>query len=235
MRLIKRYPNRKLYDTDARQYITLDGVAQLIRGGEDVQVIDYTSGEDLTSQTLSQIILEEEKKQAGFLPQNVLASLVQAGGKTVGGLQRALANSLGWWSQFDEEIKHRLDALVAEGDLSEHEAKGLLDKIGAIGESLKSTTVKSGQQSIEGFLRQRGVPSKDELQQINVQLDALEAKIAALESKPQMEDDANTEELGDDKSGAKSETGNPSRSRKKKSSSSAGIGPAEGSEAAGME
>jgi polyhydroxyalkanoate synthesis repressor PhaR len=185
MRIIKRYPNRKLYDTDQRSYITLEGVAELIRDGETVQVIDYTSGEDLTSQTLSQIILEKEKNQAGFLPQHVLASLVQAGGKTVGGLQRALASSLGWWSQFDEEIKHRLDALVERGDLTEPEAEGLLQKIAGIGESLKSTTVKQSQQTIEDFLRQRGVPSKQEVQQISAQLDALEAKIAALGSEGQ--------------------------------------------------
>lgn len=187
MRLIKRYPNRKLYDTDKRKYITLAGVAKLIRDGEDVQVIDYTSGEDLTSQTLSQIIMEEEKKQAGFLPQNVLASLVQAGGKTVGGVQRALASSLGWWAQFDEEVKRRLDELVERGELTENEAEGLLDKIGAMGESIKTTTVFSSQQTIESFLRQRGVPTKSELQQISTQLDVLEAKLAAL-------DDTNREE-----------------------------------------
>ena len=187
MRLIKRYPNRKLYDTDKRKYITLAGVAKLIRDGEDVQVIDYTSGEDLTSQTLSQIIMEEEKKQAGFLPQNVLASLVQAGGKTVGGVQRALASSLGWWAQFDEEVKRRLDVLVERGELTENEAEGLLDKIGAMGESIKTTTVFTSQQTIESFLRQRGVPTKSELQQISSQLDLLEAKLAALDDTNQAE------------------------------------------------
>jgi polyhydroxyalkanoate synthesis repressor PhaR len=57
MPLIKRYPNRKLYDTEAKSYITLEGVAALIRNGEDVQVIDHESGEDLTTLTLTQIIL----------------------------------------------------------------------------------------------------------------------------------------------------------------------------------
>ena len=65
---IKRYPNRKLYNTDTKRYITLDGIAELIRDGESVQVVDHTTNEDLTSLTLSQIIFEQEKKKSGFLP-----------------------------------------------------------------------------------------------------------------------------------------------------------------------
>ncbi|MGD8735253.1 MAG: polyhydroxyalkanoate synthesis regulator DNA-binding domain-containing protein, partial [Anaerolineae bacterium] len=55
MTRIKRYPNRKLYDTEAKQYITLEGIAALIRQGNEVQVIDHATGEDLTALTLTQI------------------------------------------------------------------------------------------------------------------------------------------------------------------------------------
>ena len=129
MPLIKRYPNRKLYDTDSKSYITLEGVAELIRNGEDVQVIDHATGEDLTTLTLTQIILEEEKRQAGFLPRNVLSSLVRAGGETVGGVQRALASSLGWWSAFDEEVQRRLDNLVAKGEMTPEEAAAAVQEV----------------------------------------------------------------------------------------------------------
>ena len=67
MPIIKRYPNRKLYDTEAKKYITLDGIAELIRQGEEVVVIDHTTNEDLTAVTLTQIIFEQEKKSSGFL------------------------------------------------------------------------------------------------------------------------------------------------------------------------
>ncbi|MCK5314811.1 MAG: polyhydroxyalkanoate synthesis regulator DNA-binding domain-containing protein, partial [Anaerolineales bacterium] len=69
---IKRYPNRKLYDTEAKQYITLDEIADLIRQGQEIRVTDNVTGEDLTAVTLSQIIFEQEKKQSGFLPRSVL-------------------------------------------------------------------------------------------------------------------------------------------------------------------
>lgn len=63
MAIIKRYPNRKLYDTEAKKYITLDGIAELIRDGQEVQVMDHSTGEDLTTLTLTQIIFEQEKEK----------------------------------------------------------------------------------------------------------------------------------------------------------------------------
>ncbi|MGD8806379.1 MAG: polyhydroxyalkanoate synthesis regulator DNA-binding domain-containing protein, partial [Chloroflexota bacterium] len=61
MILIKRYPNRKLYNTEAKQYVTLEGIAELIRQGQEVQITDHQTGEDLTAVTLTQIIFEQEK------------------------------------------------------------------------------------------------------------------------------------------------------------------------------
>src|SRR6267143_3555514 len=63
--LIKKYANRKLYDTRTSSYITLDGIAQLVREGHDIRVVDRDNGNDLTQLTLSQIVLEEEKRGPG--------------------------------------------------------------------------------------------------------------------------------------------------------------------------
>jgi polyhydroxyalkanoate synthesis repressor PhaR len=60
--LIKKYANRKLYDTRTSRYITLDGIAGLVRDGHDIKVIDRDNGHDLTQVTLSQIVLTEEKR-----------------------------------------------------------------------------------------------------------------------------------------------------------------------------
>src|SRR3972149_6456510 len=103
MPTIKRYPNRKLYDTETKQYITLKGIADLIRQGQDVRVVDYTSGEDLTALTLAQIMFDQEKKAGGFVPHPVLSGLIQAGGKTLSALQHSLASPLGWWGQGDAQ------------------------------------------------------------------------------------------------------------------------------------
>ena len=60
--LIKKYANRKLYDTQTSHYITLEGIADLVRDGHTIQVVDRDSGQDLTQVILSQIVLSEEKR-----------------------------------------------------------------------------------------------------------------------------------------------------------------------------
>src|SRR6266566_8955427 len=60
--LIKKYANRKLYDTRTSRYITLEGIAQLVREGHEIEVVDRDNGKDLTQVTLSQIVLSEEKR-----------------------------------------------------------------------------------------------------------------------------------------------------------------------------
>jgi len=148
MAVIKRYPNRKLYHTEARQYITLEGIAGLIRHGQEVQVVDNATGEDLTAVVLTQIIAEQERKRSGFLPQAVLTGLIRSGGETLATLQRTLASSLELLHQADEEIEGRIHAL--------------------------------GDRYLEQRLRERGVPTRGDLQQVAAQLEALSEKLDSL-------------------------------------------------------
>ncbi len=80
-RIVKRYQNRKLYDTHHSCYVTLDEIAQFIRQGEDIVVIDNKSQEDLTAITLSQIIFEQEKRKKNSLPLTALKNIIQSGGE----------------------------------------------------------------------------------------------------------------------------------------------------------
>ncbi len=82
-RVIKRYGNRKLYDTETSRYVTLDGVADLVRAGEDVRVVDNDTGEDLTAVTFAQIIFEQQKKPRPLLQLPVLRWLIQQGGEAL--------------------------------------------------------------------------------------------------------------------------------------------------------
>ena len=82
-RVIKRYANRKLYDTKSSQYVTLDQIAQMIRTGEEVRVLDNSTKDDLTSVTLAQIIFEEEKRQKSFIPLQAMRHLIQSGGASL--------------------------------------------------------------------------------------------------------------------------------------------------------
>ena len=82
-RQIKRYENRKLYDTEGKTYVSLSGIAELVRQGEDVQVVDNTTGEDITAPTLTQIILEEGKQGQSVISTAVLHDLLRRSGEVV--------------------------------------------------------------------------------------------------------------------------------------------------------
>ena len=87
IRLIKRYGNRKLYDTLESRYITLEDIARLVRSSNDVKVIDNESGDDLTTITFAQIILEEEKRRSSLLSLGLLRDLIQHGEHTLADLR----------------------------------------------------------------------------------------------------------------------------------------------------
>ncbi len=191
MRVVKRYPNRKLYDTVAKQYIRLDEITQLIRAGEEVQVIDHASGEDLTALTLTQIIFEEEKKQSGLLPRAILTGLIRSSGDKLTAFQRNLFSST-FWNQIDEEIKSRMGALVKLGEVTEEDARKLLDKL-LDPEILQShepvKPVARGaisDQALEEYLKAREIPTQDDLQHLYQQLETLTSKLESLsQAEPQ--------------------------------------------------
>lgn len=93
-RIIKRYANRKLYDTEHSRYVTLDQISEMIRQGDDVKIVDNKTKEDLTTVTLAQIIFEEEKKQRSFLPLNAMRNIIQSGGEWFAEAQRRVQSIL---------------------------------------------------------------------------------------------------------------------------------------------
>jgi polyhydroxyalkanoate synthesis repressor PhaR len=179
MPVIKRYPNRKLYDTRAKQYITLDGIATLIRQGEEVTVVDHATGEDLTAITLSQIILEQQRKASGFLPESVLTGLVRAGGETLSTLRRGLALPLNLARQVDEEIERRLQALVKRGTMAADDAQRLRDQFLTLGRQGPGPS-RPTEQQIEEVLARQVLPDRDDVQQLVDRLDDLSAGLDEL-------------------------------------------------------
>lgn len=179
MRIIKRYPNRKLYDTEAKQYIRLDEIATLIREGQDIQVTDHSSGDDLTALTLSQIIFEQEKQQSGFLPRSILTNLIQAGGDKISSIQRNLISPRDFLQHVDEEIKSRVNSLIAQGELLEAEGERLIQKL--VPQRTREGDVDAiDDENIKRLLGDRNIPSKEEVEDINQQLDVLAAKLDEL-------------------------------------------------------
>lgn len=78
MKIIKRYSNRKLYDTEQSSYVTLDEIAEMVRSGDELQIVDNKTGNDLTRVTLAQIVFENEKKEKKGLSLQALRLIVQS-------------------------------------------------------------------------------------------------------------------------------------------------------------
>lgn len=104
-RVIKRYSNRKLYDTQHSCYVTLEQISEMIRQGEDVRILDNNTKEDLTSVTLTQIIFEEEKKRR-LLPLAGLQAIIQTSGQSI----EAFVN------QIREEVDQRVGKVFRRGE-----------------------------------------------------------------------------------------------------------------------
>lgn len=113
-RLIKRYANRKLYDTKDSRYVTLHQIAEFVRRGEDVKIIDNKSKEDLTNVTLAQIIYEEEKKGESEVRKSSLKTFIQEGrDKLVDSLPGPLSKLL---KEDERSPKEALDELKGLAD-----------------------------------------------------------------------------------------------------------------------
>lgn len=107
--VIKKYANRRLYDTSTSQYVTLDHLRELVKNGTDFQVVDAKSGEDLTRGVLAQIIFEEEARGANLLPVDFLRQLISFYGDSLqsvvpGYLQMSMNN----FAQQQEEFRSRM-------------------------------------------------------------------------------------------------------------------------------
>ncbi len=180
MRVIKRYSNRKLYDTQSKQYITLEQIADLVRTGEELQVIENISGNDLTAMTLSQVILEQEKKQKDFLPRSVLSALVEAGGKPLSSIRQRLEAPLGFLYQVDDEIERRIQLLIQRGEIAEDHGRKLRDQLMEQNPLLRShNNIKD--EDIQRALQNQDIPTSDDIQDLLEQIEALTKKINALE------------------------------------------------------
>jgi len=114
-RLIKRYGNRKLYDTQESCYVTLEVIAAFVKQGEEVRVVDNDTGEDLTAVTFAQIILEEERRNSGLLPLPILRKIIQQGEATIQDIASRVDRGMEAIGSIGEKAGKRVQELVGRG------------------------------------------------------------------------------------------------------------------------
>ncbi len=178
MRTVKRYPNRKLYDLASKRYVTLDDIAMMIQQGEDIQVIDHESGEDLTSITLSQIIFEREKKRSGFLPKSILTALIRTGSAPIDYLKKSVSSSINVLHLLEEEIDHRIEALVAKGELAQEEADRLRKEL--YGGAAATAKGLFPEIKLDAALNKLNVPTHEDIKTLESQVEKLMASVDKL-------------------------------------------------------
>lgn len=112
-RIIKKYPNRRLYDTAISSYITLEDIKKLVIDGTDFKVVDARTEEDLTSSTLLQIIIEQEDQGAPILTNQILQNIIRFYGNSMQGLMsHFLEQSMNTFMQQQESLQEQLDKFM---------------------------------------------------------------------------------------------------------------------------
>ena len=181
---IKRYTNRKLYDTVESRYVTLDEIAHMIKGGAEVKIIDNRTKEDLTSVTLAQIIFEEEKKRSQ-MPLGVLREIIRHGGEAVAGFYAEKAGTivgkLGELRTKTETIRDDIEQRVRgvtgmfrkEGESANPVKEAVDDLRGKVDTAVKSVVETFG-----------GAASASEIEGLQKRIQELEKRIAELTKGP---------------------------------------------------
>jgi polyhydroxyalkanoate synthesis repressor PhaR len=121
-RLIKKYPNRRLYDTKTSSYITLADVKQMVLKNEDFQVVDAKSGEDLSRQILLQIILEEESGGMPMFSSDLLSQMIRSYGSAMQGFMGSyLEKNMEGFQQMQKALQEHSQKLYGDNSKSSQE------------------------------------------------------------------------------------------------------------------
>lgn len=169
-KIIKRYSNRKLYDTERSTYITLDEIKEMVKRGDDLRIIDNSTKEDLTNVTLAQIIFEQEKSHKRLLPLSALRYIIQSGEDFMQKLQSPV-------TQFRDELKRKADVL-------EESSKAVRDFVDATQRSLDEMQRKVDDRLKDGVDQLTHIPEmRREMYQLETRMLALEASVRRIEQK----------------------------------------------------
>jgi polyhydroxyalkanoate synthesis repressor PhaR len=184
-RVIKRYDNRKLYDPEARRYVTLDDLAQRIGTGEELRVVDQRTGDDLTTVVLAQVMLEGLKQRTASIPHQVLSRLIRLGHTaSVAAGARGKAGSWAEWtgpseaaSRAKDEAERIVSGLLSRGRLTLDEALALRQEMAGSVQRI----VQDAQHGLESRLR--SLMERNETEHgVNPSLQALKTRLLTFEN-----------------------------------------------------
>ncbi len=183
-RIIKRYANRKLYDTEHSRYVTLEQISEMIRQGDDVKIVDNKSKEDLTSVTLAQIIFEEEKKHS-FMPLGTMRNIIQNGGEWFAEAQRRVQSILPYKRRESADKDRPEDETAESTEVAEaNEAAQKKHSVAALREwaNTSRSALDEWQRKVDEKIR-NAIEGISPFSGVNRDVKALSDRIAELEAK----------------------------------------------------
>lgn len=184
MHLIKKYANRKLYDTTDKRYLTMDRLSELIKSGEEVSIVDNETGDDLTSSIVSQLLAREDSDTDKAVPSRVLMQMLRKGRGTLFGYGKKYVSL--WQSALTlskDEIEKLVNSLVHDKEISESEGNNLKNEILGYANNLKSWIIDSIDQRVSEGLKVMNLSSKDQVNELSKRVDELTRKVKELDKK----------------------------------------------------
>jgi len=174
-KVIKRYTNRKLYDTVESRYVTLDEIAEMIKGGAEVKVIDNRTKDDLTAVTLAQIIFEEEKKTSKMSLKTLLG-LIRHGSEVAQQLVDGAGGDLrGKVDAVRQAAESRVQSILARGQQTGEKARELVSASQEALAGLQRRIDEKVRSAAEGI---HNLPEvKRQLEDIAKRIESLEKKL----------------------------------------------------------
>jgi polyhydroxyalkanoate synthesis repressor PhaR len=173
-RTIRRYDNRKLYDAEARRYVTLDELSRLIGGGTEVRVVEQRTGEDITTVVLAQVVLEGIKQRTATIPHQVLSRLIRLGSGKAGAFTEWL-DPQDAANRARHEAERIVSGLVTRGRLTLDEALALRQDIAGSAQRL----VAEAQAGVQARLRR--LLETDKAGPVTPALQALKERLSTFE------------------------------------------------------
>jgi len=184
MHLIKKYANRKLYDTKDKRYLTMDRLAELIKAGKEVKIIDNESGDDLTSSIVSQLLAREETDTDKAVPSRVLMQMLRKGRGTLFGYGKKYVSL--WQSALTmskDEIERLVNSLIKDNEISESEGNNLKKEIGGFANNLKSWITDNIDQRVSEALEMMNLSTKAQVNELSKRVEKLTKMLKDMEKK----------------------------------------------------
>lgn len=175
---IKKYANRRLYNTETSSYITLDNLSQMIRDGRDFRVVDAKSNEDITHNVLTQIIMEEEGRGKAMLPAGFLRQLISLYGDSMQSMvPQYLEASMDAFQRNQSQFRQMLEGAFTGGPFEELHKRNMAMFEAAAG-IMTPGAAKAG--APEPAKPQTNAQKDDEIAALKAQLASLQAKVDKL-------------------------------------------------------